>query len=212
MFIKKTLSKKWSAESLIEALISITLVSIIIFSVANNLRNVIYWNQAIGKKSIAIDLALNATEALHNIRDANYLHFASDPDNCWDKLNVSDVSECSSGAAEEITDGNYYLSRSFDAAPYLEWGLEEVSTNEDGYLDLYEVDLESDGTADLELYAQSDVIRPEFKLISSNVFRRILTVSRNPGEESYEANITVSWELHDNISSISFPTTIAHIY
>jgi len=51
---------------------------------------------------IAINLAMESFEALRNLRDTNYLLFASDPDECWDKIEITDVADCSTATVTNI--------------------------------------------------------------------------------------------------------------
>ena len=91
------------AESLIETMIAITVIILATTAAMSVLRTATNGNDIIGQKAIAINLAEEGFEALRNLRDTNYLLFSSDPDECWNKTNATDVSTCFS--ATEITDG-----------------------------------------------------------------------------------------------------------
>ncbi len=82
------------AESMIETLVAITVIVIATTAALSVMRTALAGNQVIEKKVVALNLAEEVFEALRNIRDTNYLLYASDPDNCWNQINISDVSEC----------------------------------------------------------------------------------------------------------------------
>jgi type II secretory pathway pseudopilin PulG len=212
------------AESLIETLIAIVVIVMATTASLSLIRTSLTGNEVIGEKVVALNLALEGIEAVRNIRDTNYLNFSSDPDNCWNKYDVSDVADCSSGAASEITDGNtYYLSRNVNpiSSDYslFEWTLVEVSdTTTDGFLDQYEYelseDLDGDGSNDtISIYLQ-DGVNPAggFTAVDEEAYQRLLTIDYNGESDSFELTSTVYWYVNGEQKSLSLTRLIANIY
>lgn len=212
------LLKNHPAESLIETLVSITVIVISTTAALTVMRTALQGNQVIEKKIQAINLAEEGFEVLRNLRDTNYLLFSSDAENCWNKLNVSDVSECSTSSATRIRAGTtYYFVRDFTNEPYLNWSVVAGSGSNIGYLDLYEVDLDGDGSADTEMVAQRNVSNTDFDSIESRVFQRTFTVEYGDYDgdgtnDYYDATITVSWTEDGLVKSVTEVRRIANIY
>lgn len=208
--------KTRTAESLIETMVAITVI-VIIFTAAMTLNRVsLHGNQSLGNRLSASDRAEDGLNALINIRDTNYLRFASDPDNCWDKYNISDVADCSDGTADEIQEGvTYYLSQNFSSSPYGAWQIETVSSDDDGWITLYNVNLDADPvTTEAELYLQSKITSSAFteQEGGEDLFRRTFTVAYNVEETAYAATITVIWAEFGLDRSITRTRTIENIF
>ncbi|MFA5789390.1 MAG: hypothetical protein WC924_06090 [Candidatus Gracilibacteria bacterium] len=199
-------------------MIAITVIVLTMTASQSLLRISVRGSTSVGEKTIALNFAEEALSALVNIRDTNYLRFSSDPDNCWNKLNVTDVSECSSGLAEEIQEGvTYTLIRNYNFSPLLAWNLEEVSDTRDGSMDLYEVDLNGDGSATSPLYAESGITTPGFTVLKDDIFTRTLTITYGDldgdgTDDYYDATVTIAWEEGSLDRSISVTGIIAHVY
>ena len=166
-------------------------------------------------QSTANDLALDTFAALKNMRGTAYLRFASDPDNCWNKLEVTDVVECSDGTAEAITEGiTYTLAQDFDNVPLGEWHLyeEDPGSDEDTFIDLYRM-----GT--IPWYLQSGVTNTSFVLEESHVFERTLTVQYGDRDgdgtdDYYDATVSITWTDRSSTEPHTLTKTgrINHIY
>ncbi|MFA4814781.1 MAG: type II secretion system protein [Candidatus Gracilibacteria bacterium] len=202
------------AESLIETMVAITVIVLATTAALSVLRTSQAGNEVIGKKVIAINLAEEGLEALRNLRDTNYLLFASDPDECWNKLEVTDVADCPT--AMEITDGEaYYLTRDFDSDPVFKWHLTELTdAGTQGYLDLYSIDLNGDGNGEANMYAQSHITTvPDMSAPVENreMFQRIIGIDY-PAPDYYDATATIYWYDHGVRQTLSLTRSIAHVY
>lgn len=204
---------KHASKILIEITIAIIIIVVITASLTLLMRVSAQENGDIEKKLIALNLAEEGLAALENIRDTNYLRFPSDPDNCWNKLNVTDVSECSNGTAGEITDGEtYYLDQSFFEDPLFEWRLKKFTDpTAHGVLDLYTIDLDGDREEDTQLYIQTGVNLTGFSVERSDAFRRQIDIEYDGGGY-YIATVTVTWDDQGTRKSAPLTRTIAHVY
>lgn len=204
------------AESLIETLVAITVIVVSTTAALTVMRTALAGNDLIERKVIAVNLALEGLEALRNMRDTNYLLYASDPDNCWNKYAVTDVADCSDGTADEITEGvNYYLVRNFVRDPLLGWDLLVVSGATSGKMILYDVDIDGDSVADTQMYAQSGVTNADFTASTTDTatYRRRFTVVESADGNAYDATVTVEWtDYHGLAHSIDLSRTIRNIY
>jgi hypothetical protein len=145
--------KKFRAESIMETIISITVLTLGVAASLTILRTSLLSNSIIGEKIVALNLAIEGIEALKNIRDTNYLRYASDPDSCWANLTATDVADCT--PATSIRDlEDYYFTRDL-SDDYFEWGLAAASSSNEGNLELYNIDVDDDGAADTEIYAEA---------------------------------------------------------
>ncbi len=207
-----------AAESLIETLIAITVIVLATTAALSVLRTSQAGNEVIGKKVIAINLAMEGFEALRNLRDTNYLLFASDPDECWDTLDATDATTCSS--ATHITDGySYYLTRTFDTSDTMfKWELNRLTnTSTQGYLSLYDLDFDSNSDWESQMYAQSigtGVSTADMRAAAANrsLFQRVIVVDYSSGSDYYDATITVHWYDNGVRQTISLTRSIANVY
>lgn len=210
------------AESLIETLLAITVIVISTTAALSLIRVSVAGNTVIGDKLIALNLGLEAVEAVKNVRDTNYLRFASDPDTCWNTLDVEDVLDCSSATIIEDVSvvPEYYLDRHFNETdPLFEWDLEEVTdSTTHGYLDLYELDLgadiDGDGSDDtIQLYAQTDMTDTVgFTSVEEKAFHRVLEFDYDATGEAFDVTVTVSWLQRGEEKTITLTRTIANVY
>ena len=184
------------------------------------IRTSLTGNQVIGEKVIALNLALEGIEAVKNMRDTNYLNFSSDPDNCWDKLDVADVADCSDGTADEIDEtATYYLERDFYTRDLSAFGWRMVMATdfdrdgEDGQLSLYECDACSEA---FQLYARSGLRSGTGFVVADDtnedVFQRLLTFEYDASGDSFDVTVTVYWTVGEVEKSISLTRTIANVY
>lgn len=209
-----------AAESLIETLIAITVIVLATTAALSVLRTSQAGNEVIGKKVVAINIAMEGFEALRNLRDTNYLLFASDPDNCWNKIEITDVADCATaGAANTITDGyNYYLTRDFasTSTTMFEWHLKRLtSTASQGYLSLYSLDLDGGTDWESKIYAQNGLSsNPDMFATTENrlIFQRVISIDYPAGSDYYDATITVHWYDNGVRQTISLTRSIAHVY
>lgn len=210
-----------AAESLIETLIAITVIVLSTTAALSVLRTSQAGNEVIGQKVIAINIAMEGFEALRNLRDTNYLLFASNPDECWDTLDATDATTCSS--ATHITNGyNYFLTRDFasTSTTMFAWNLTRLtSTGTQGYLSLYNLDFDVPSNADWEsqIYAQSigtGVGTGDMFALTANrsLFQRIITIDYSSGSDYYDATITVHWYDNGVRQTLSLTRSIAHVY
>ena len=207
-----------AAESLIETLIAITVIVLATTAALSVLRTSQAGNEVIGKKVIAINIAMEGFEALRNLRDTNYLLFASDPDECWDTINATDATTCSS--VTHITNGySYYLTRTFNTTDTMfKWRLNRLtSTSTQGYLSLYDLDWDSNTDWESQLYAQSigtGLTTGDMNAlpITRSLFQRVITVDYSSGSDYYDATITVHWYDNGVRQTISLTRSIANVY
>lgn len=203
------------AESLIETLTAITVIVIATAAALSVLRTSLRGNNVIGDKVVAMNLALEGIEAVRNMRDTNYLRFASDPDNCWDALDVEDVADCAT--ADHLSDQSYnyyFLERDLDADYMFEWSL--VGTNDDtkGDVSLYEFDFDSDSSTDLLMYAQdglSSTARYDILSEDSEVYQRLITITE-VGTDYINVTCTVTWDDKGNEREVTLTRVIANVY
>ncbi|MBU0981732.1 hypothetical protein KKC94_03485, partial [Patescibacteria group bacterium] len=173
--MKKPRLLKARAESLIETIIAVTIITLAVAGSTSLIRSSIMTNNVIGSKLVALNLALEGIEAVKNIRDTNYLRFSSNPASCWNKLGVTSVSGCTLPGAQSFRVGvNFALNRDFVNNPF-EWQLVTVDAVNTGNLDLYEIDTDSDGTFDSQIYAQSGIGWVMWNSVESGVYNRIVT-------------------------------------
>lgn len=203
------------AESLIETIVSITIIVIGAAAALSMLRSSFTGNELVGTKEIAIQLALEGLDAFKNTRDTNYLLFAGDADDCWNTLGLSDAADCTSASSSDeiLTEGEtYYFARYWAGGAAPGWDIFPVSRTNDGYEDLYSVDLDSDGTEDVELYAQTGISDSRFSVLESHAFFRTASIVYSATGDSYDATVTVTWREHGNTHSVQFTRTLAHVY
>lgn len=202
------------AESIIETLIAITVIVLATTAALSVLRTAQQGNSVIGNKVIAINLAMEAFEAIRNVRDTNYLILSSDPDGCWNVLGVTDVADCSTAA--QISDGvEYYLTRDYSGEPMFKWTLSRLTNvNTQGFINLYDIDANLDGTAETQLYAQngiSTVSEMDDQAENRRLFQRTILIEY-PDPDYFTATVTVTWTENGVEEELILTRTIAHVY
>lgn len=212
------LSTPRRAESLIESIIAITVIVLATTTALSLIRTSISGNRVISEKVVAVNLALEGIEAVKNIRDTNYLNFSSKPEDCWDAISASDISECDedygtpSALLMRNLDGQtYYLRRNWLTEDHrLQWTLSSNSVF--GDLTHYQI-LDSSGSELTEIYTQTgiDSASSDFEVIEEDVFTRAVTFS-NTDARSVDVTVTVGWEHQGQAYSVSLTRTIANVY
>ncbi len=202
--------KKFRAESIMETIISITVLTLGVAASLTILRTSLQSNSIIGEKIVALNLAIEGIEALKNIRDTNYLRYASDPDSCWANLTATDVADCS--PTTSIRDGeDYYFTRDL-SDDYFEWGLAAASSSNEGNLELYNIDVDDDGAADTEIYAEAGLSGASIIDSKETSFRRTVICDFS-GSTSMNATITVTWLDDRGLEhELTLTRTIANVY
>lgn len=200
--------RKTPAESLIETIIAITVIVIGTAAGLSMLRTSLSGNELVGKKEVAINLALEGLDALQNIRDTNYLLYPADADACWNTYGAT-TAHCADGTQFNASK-NYFFVRSFSGTGSLNWRVVKVSSASNGYLSLFSAAL-SDGRT-MEVYANSTLAEAGFTVVETDAFRRIMTLTYNTGRTAYDATVTVSWQENAVTHSISLTRTIANVY
>jgi len=195
------------AESLIETIISVTVIVIATTASLSMLRSSLEGNEIVGQKEIAINLTLEGLDALKNIRDTNYLRFADSASDCWNAHGVMDAADCGSN---QLAEGStYYFTRYFTGD--LSWNVLVERRAADASLSLYTLDLGSGNT--MEIYAQKGLAPADgFTLKTSGVFSRSMTLIYNADSTAYDATVTVSWLDGDLTHQVSLTRTIANVY
>lgn len=202
------------AESLIETIISITVIVIGTAAALSMLNSTLAGNELVGQKEIAINLALEGLEALKNIRDTNYLRYPDDADTCWNQYGVTGTG-CSGGTAYKINK-TYYFTRSFSGSDQFEWSVGLVgSSSTKGNLTLYDVDL--GGGESMSLYAQDGLTTSGFTAVTTQAFKRTMTLVYDDFDvdgtnDGFDATVTVTWTDRGNTHTISLTRTIANVY
>lgn len=192
----KFLSRR--AESLIETIIAITVIIIGSSAAIGMTRTSLTGNENIGQKMVAMNLAEEGIEGVLNIRDSNYLRFASDPDACWKTLSATTSSNCATSTV--ISDGTYYLTRDLSTYFY-QWSLSTAVATKVVYS--YAID------STHQLYANRGASTAYTS--TATIYSRTLTVS-NTSADSFDLTSTITWT-EDGISkSLSLTRTIANVY
>lgn len=193
--------RKKVAESLIETIIAITIVSFASAGAMALIRTSVFGNNIVGSKIVAINLAAEGVEAVKNIIDTNNLRFASDKTNCWNTINVTDVSQCSDPGKKITVGVTYYLMQDLTTDLFT-WNLVPTDATNNGELTLYGVDTDGVGGADSQYYAQPGLVAGYLTELESGKYSRVLNFK-------YEGNIlqinsTVSWVTNNVSKSVLF--------
>ncbi|MEK7146234.1 MAG: hypothetical protein AAB802_03545 [Patescibacteria group bacterium] len=198
------------AESLIETVISATVIVLATAGALGLLRTSLIGNDVVGTKVVAMNLALEGIEAVRNIRDTNYLRFASDTANCWNTLNVTDVDDCSLAGSETIEDNiTYVVTRDFTEASRMEWNLVPRDASNTGDMGLYDLNL--GGGNSTEMYAQAGLVYPFLTPLESEVFNRQIEIDYI-SVDSFLAKVNVTWTHRGVDKEVSFKRVIGNVY
>lgn len=164
-------------------------------------RTALTGNENIGQKMVAMNLAEEGIEAVKNIRDTNYLRFASDPDACWKTLTATKSSNCATSTV--ISDGTYYLTRNLNSY-FFQWGMTSGTTK----IQIYTYTLDSTH----QLYAQKGATCSSCTSASvATIYSRTLTVA-NTTTNSFDLTVTITWTEDAIDKSLSLTRTIANVY
>lgn len=213
------------AESMIETIVSITVIALASAATLSMLRTSLLGNNVIGEKLVAIELAMEGLDAVKNIRDTNYLLFASDPDTCWDKLNLTLASDCAT-ITTEITDGReYYFFQIFDSDPLYRWTLLPTasSATKPGWISLFDFETDSTTGATVPFYSDwHNAATAGFTANLTHQFERTITVDRHPEDSDgtdlcadgncYQATVTVTYTVGALTQSVSLSRLITNVY
>lgn len=212
------------AESMIETLISIMVIVLGTMAGLSMIRTAVSGNEVIGEKLIAIELAMEGLDAVKNVRDTNYLLFASDTENCWNRLGITDVSDCLDAPTinNSIYGGNtYYLTQDFSSDPLFKWTLTDDRGANPGRMNLFQVDTGSGETA--ALYADwHSASYTGFSTLVSGLFTRTIAIDYDPLDSSgadqcpnndcFSATVTVEWTIKDSTKSLSLTRIFSNVY
>ncbi len=212
--------KRSPAESMVESIISITVIVITTTAALSLLRVAILGNNVVGEKLVAVNLAMEAVEALRNQRDTNYLRFPGFEEDCWDAYDVDSGTECQQASKKLSPAASYFLEREFEdqfgeEAPALSWRIKRLQdpTNDsagESQLDFYEVDLFGEP---FRFYAQNgleNLTDSPFTVAKDNAFQRVIQIDQ-VSSTSYDATVTVSWEVDEIPQSISLTRSIGNV-
>lgn len=206
--------KAHRAESLIESVISVSVIVIATMAAMSLIRTSLVGNNVIGEKIIALNLGLEGIEAVRNIRDSNYLKFPTDPANCWNTLESELVVDCPYEAkiAEGVT---YTLTRNLAVTPLFDWNMEILDPlTDEGWMDLYSYSLDLDGlpgNEEIFLYAQTGETAAGLTSLEPMSFKRSLEVTYQ-GPDAFDATVTVEWNVRGVNKTLSLTRTIANIH
>jgi hypothetical protein len=166
---------------------------------------------------VALNLGLEAVEAVRNLRDSNLLSMSSDPDECWDTLDGTDASLCAT--ATHISPGiSYALSRNFDwasSSPVFEWSLSPVVSEED-WVSFYDYDPAAGGTS-VPIYAQAGLDGTSgLTLVSGReqAFKRTLSFEADSSgsDDIWNLTVTMEWTEKDQTKTLSLSRSISNLY
>jgi len=212
------------AESLVESIVAITVIVLATTAALSLIRTSISGNRVIAEKVVAVNLALEGIEAVKNIRDTNYLNYASKPDDCWDAIDATDISTCDTDYGtptatlmRDLATANatYYLKRNIrDEERRLAWELKTASGFED--ITLYEIYDSTGSTLLTKLYAQSglDTYSSLYVPINEDAFRRSVTFSENAydTDNAVDITVTVEWDANGETYSVDLTSSIVNVY
>ncbi len=126
-FFRKNLAKR-AAESLIEVIMAIFVIGVGSTVATSLVMTALQSNLYSRDNLIALNLAEEGLEAVRSVRDANWLRYGSDKEQCWNMMPKS-ASNCPDPAAatnDVIRTGNYTVD--LDSQKWL-WDLTNVINN-----------------------------------------------------------------------------------
>lgn len=194
--------KSRCAESLIETIIAITVIIIGSSAAIGITHSALKGNESIGYKMVAMNLAEEGIEAVKNIRDTNYLRFASAPDTCWKTLRATTAATVTNCSTSVISDGTYYLTRDLSTNLFA-WGMATGTTK----IEIWTYTLD---TTPHQIYAQKSASCTGCTS-SATIYSRKLTVA-NTDTNSFDLTVTVTWTEAGISKTLSLTRTISNVY
>ena len=184
-----SLFKNRRGETLTETIVALAVLAIGITVASSSILNSIR-NMANAKnRVIAVNIAREGIEAMHNIRDTNWLLYSDRRRECWN--NDPAILPCD--GTTPLPPGNYVIYRTVDQS----WHLTPIDENNPNLtsLSLIDIDLSTDSNKDGDLandpnlYNHADqnlveALGPETK---KTPFRRYLTIEYLDNEGLFEA-------------------------
>ena len=206
-----------AAESLIETMLAVTVIATATTAAITLIRTSLQGNEVIGEKVVALNLGLEAVEAVRNLRDSNLLSMSSDPDECWDTLDGTDASLCAT--ATHISPGDYALSRNFiwaSSSPVFEWSLSPVVSEEEYWVSLYDYQPDVSGSV-VPIYAQAGLDGTSgLTLVSGHEqdFKRKLSFEADGSgsDDIWNLTVTMEWTEKDQTKTLSLSRSISNLY
>ncbi len=127
--MKKNSQKFRRGESLVEVIMAIFVVALGASVATSLIISALQSNEFSRDNLIALNLAAEGIEAMRSIRDANWLKFSYDKQNCWNMM--PNVTNCQDPAATTIaatnSTTNYTVDLGLNKNLY-DWGLAPVSS------------------------------------------------------------------------------------
>lgn len=216
--MKKFRFTKRPAESLIEVIIAIFVVSIGAGTASTLVVSALQSNSFSRDNLIALNLAVEGIEAMRDIRDTNWLKFSFDRKNCWDLMPGTATCDVNS----KIKNDNYtvYLNAFYN------WQLTPFGTTLPLNLDSHNDAVNNN--YQLKIWASND--DPNNKIYSSNKtpeenpgsfsvpattdpfygrFYRMIQIS-NPDANSMSVTSVVQWKSQNVVHAITLSTLLTN--
>jgi hypothetical protein len=184
-----------SAESLAEVIIAMTILTLGTGSASILVTTAVRATASGENRLVAYNLAREGVESVRSIRDTNWLRFPGDRTNCWDVINVTDISICAStpnklGSALGV---DYAIDPDMTTPNELfKWNV--ISSPPPKRQKIYLSDL--NGASPGGEFYTHNTSDP------ATMYSRVINVVKTPGQMDVTA--TVSWEEHDRPVTISF--------
>lgn len=123
------------AETLAEAVISITVLGIGAGGIMIMLNSAIRANDIGQERVVALNLAQEGVAAVETLRDTNWLRFPGNREECWDVLDATSAAECDDSTTthlattSDINGKTYVVYRELgSSAEFMTWGFENLAT------------------------------------------------------------------------------------
>lgn len=217
--MKKFRFTKRPAESLIEVIIAIFVVSLGAGTASTLIVNALQSNSFSRDNLIALNLAVEGIEAMRDIRDTNWLKFSFDRKNCWDLMPGTATCDVNS----KIKNDNYtvYLNVDYD------WQLTPFGTTSPLNLDNFNGDavnnyyklriLTSGGLSEKKIYSSNETIEENPSTFTQLAqtdpfygrFYRMIQIS-NPDLNSMSVTSVVQWKSQNVVHSITLSTLLTN--
>ena len=202
MFLKHTPhSGNKKGESLVEVIMAIFVVALGSGVATSLIVSALQANLFSRDNLVALNLAVEGIEAVREIRDANWLRFSYNKDQCWNMR--PDATAC--GPVNIIAEGKYAVL--LDAASYA-WNISPTPITA-GNLDL---ENSPDSVNSLyQLYYSDTTPSMYVTSITSNAspFYRMVTISY-PSPEIMSVSVLVQWKSQGVTHQVSLQTTLTN--